>query len=75
MTAATTRTMAELIRMHRKAQGLSQRELGALFVPPIGQTTVAAWETGQNRPSIEQLPALAKHLKVSLDALLEPFQP
>ncbi len=59
--------IGERIRAARKAKNLSQDKLGE----KLGVTfqAVSTWERGEFVPDSEHLPALAKELDVSLDAL------
>lgn len=55
------------IKAARKAKGLSQEQLGEKL--GVSFQAVSTWETGKNIPDADHLPALAKELDVSLDAL------
>ena len=55
------------IREARKVKGLSQEKLGEKL--GVSFQAVSTWETGKNLPDTEHLPALAKELDLSLDAL------
>lgn len=60
--------IAENLRNFRKGMGLTQEDVAeAVFVAP---QSVSKWERGETAPDIELLPALAKLLGVSVDALL-----
>lgn len=60
--------IAENLRNYRKRLGLTQEDVAeAVFVAP---QSVSKWERGETTPDIELLPALAKLLRVSVDALL-----
>lgn len=60
--------IAENLRYFRKRMGLTQEQVAdAVFVAP---QSVSKWERGETTPDIELLPALAKLLGVSVDALL-----
>jgi len=60
--------IAENLRNYRKRLGMTQEELAqAVFVAP---QSVSKWERGETTPDIALLPALAKLLEVSVDALL-----
>lgn len=60
--------IAENLRNFRKRLGLTQEDVAeAVFVAP---QSVSKWERGETTPDIELLPALAKLLDVSVDALL-----
>ncbi len=55
------------IRSARKAKGMSQEQLGKKLGTSF--QAVSTWETGKFLPDSEHLPALAKELDLSLDAL------
>ena len=55
------------IREARTARGLSQEQLGEQL--DVSFQAVSSWETGKYIPDSEHLPALAKALDLSLDAL------
>lgn len=60
--------IAENLRNFRKRLGMTQEDVAeAVFVAP---QSVSKWERGETAPDIELLPALAKLLSVSVDALL-----
>ncbi len=60
-------TVGKRIREARKARGLSQEKLSELL--GVSFQAVSSWETGRFIPDAEHLPALAKELDLSLDAL------
>ena len=55
------------IREARQAEGLSQEQLGEKL--GVSFQAVSTWETGKFIPDSDHLPALAKTLNLSLDAL------
>ncbi len=55
------------IREARQARGLSQEQLGEKL--GVSFQAVSTWETGKFLPDSDHLPALAKELDLSLDAL------
>lgn len=61
-------TVGENIRKLRKAQGLTQAELGEKV--GASQKVIADYEAGGSRPPVERIPALARVLGVSADELL-----
>ena len=67
MTDEMKRLAGKRIRAARKAKGLSQEELGEKL--DISFQAVSTWETGKCVPDADHLPALAKELDLSLDAL------
>lgn len=52
----------------RRSEGMNQRELGEKL--GVGQTTVSAWERGQNEPDRETLFKMAKLFNASIDYVL-----
>jgi transcriptional regulator with XRE-family HTH domain len=63
-------TVGEKIQFYRKAQGMSQEELGKrLFV---SRQTVSLWEKDQTVPTIDNLMRLKEIFGVSLDKILSP---
>ena len=60
-------TVGKRIREARKVRGLSQEKLSELL--GVSFQAVSSWETGRFVPDAEHLPALAKELDLSLDAL------
>ena len=60
-----------ILRLRRK-QGLSQEKLGEEV--NVTRQTISNWELGVTMPNPEQLKALSKSLKVSIDELLENEQ-
>lgn len=62
-----TRT-GTLIRLHREAAGMSQRELGETI--EVAETTVWRWENGRVTPSLPALRRLADALGTTIDALI-----
>ena len=51
----------------RKAAQLSQAELAAML--NVGQSAIAAWETGVAYPNANKLPLIAEALNCSIDDL------
>ena len=51
----------------RKAAELSQKQLAASL--GVGQSAIAAWETGAAYPSADKLPLIADTLGCTIDAL------
>ena len=59
----TLRVWGRNISHARNEAGLTQEELGAMFVPVlVHQSTVARWEKGRIEPSLDHKLALAGHL-------------
>ena len=61
------KVIGERIKAARKVKGLSQDDLGNLL--GVSFQAVSSWETGKFIPDSDHLPALAKALDLSLDAL------
>ncbi len=59
--------IGERIKAARKRKGLSQEQLGEKM--GLSFQAVSSWETGKFIPDADHLPALAKTLDLSLDAL------
>jgi len=53
----------------RKAQDITQAQLGELL--GISQQTLNSYETGRRRVPVSQLRAIAQHLGVAVEALLD----
>lgn len=53
----------------RKAAKLSQTELASKI--GVGQSAIAAWETGVAYPSADKLPAIASALSCTIDELFQ----
>ena len=64
--------MGMLLRMHRKAAGLSQSELGE--AAGISFQQIQKYESGGNRVSISRLFVLAKALKLSPTQLITELE-
>ena len=73
MTTTTMPTLGGLIRAHRKAMGLTQKQLGERLNPPVLQTTVSSWEADTNEPGLRSLVQLQRVLKVRWEELLLPY--
>lgn len=56
------------IQEHRKAQGFTQEQLGALL--GVSAQAVSKWENGESAPDIGLLPSLCQALATSADGLL-----
>lgn len=61
-------TLGERIREKRKARGLTQKQLADHF--DISSVSVSEWERELSRPDADKLPALAVHLRTTVDYLL-----
>lgn len=60
--------IGEVIRKRRRECGISQVDLAAVM--GIGQSTVAMWENGKNKPSFKALEKLADVLGLTPDELM-----
>jgi SOS-response transcriptional repressor LexA len=60
--------IGEKIKTLRERCGLTLQEVGAPF--GISRSSVAGWESGDSKPGIDKLPALARMFNVSVDELL-----
>ena len=60
--------IGELLQELRKDRGLSQKEIGKLM--NLDPTTIGAYETGKNEPSLSAISFFAKFYGVSADYLL-----
>ena len=67
MTDEMRKRVGRRIRAARKEKGLSQEKLGEEL--EVSFQAVSSWETGKFLPDADHLPALAKALDISLDAL------
>jgi len=61
--------IAEALRILRKRKGLTQENLAERL--GVSRITVARWESGQRKPSTEQLLRLSKILEVPLTELIK----
>lgn len=59
----------EGIKIYRQKNGITQAALANIL--GVKQTTVAMWETNGSYPRAEMLPAIAKTLGCSIDALYD----
>ncbi|NLD88330.1 MAG: helix-turn-helix transcriptional regulator [Clostridiales bacterium] len=58
----------ERIKSLREEKGVSQTTLGKAI--GVGQSTVAMWENGKNKPEYVYLERIADYFRVSIDYLL-----
>lgn len=63
-------TFGQRVKELREDLDMSQTELGAAFDPPVGRGAVSKWESDTNKPSVDQLPTLARKLKTNLEYLV-----
>ncbi len=61
-------TFAERLKMLRIENNISQNQLSKNL--KISQSNISVWESGEQMPSAENLIALAKYFKCSVDYLL-----
>lgn len=66
--------VGEFIRKHREQSGLSQRELGLRFEPPVTTQFISNMERGVTPLPATHLPKLAALLKVSEKDLIQVIQ-
>lgn len=64
----TLKPAATLKRL-RERRGLTQAQLASRI--GVHRVTIATWETGRYRPSIDALPRLAKALNVKVTDLIK----
>jgi len=62
------KTMGEIISIHRKEKGLTQKGLGDRL--HITDKAVSKWERGIACPDIKTIPLLAEALDLSVEELL-----
>lgn len=63
---------AEMLRLARKAAGLTQRQVGEAcgYTGNSAERTVQHWESGRSYPPLEKIRALARALRVPLETLI-----
>lgn len=66
-------TLGEKLTQARKAAGLTQADVAAKL--NVSRQAVSRWESGQSKPSTENLLALGKLYGISLDQLLNAEEP
>ena len=59
--------MREALKELRKRAGLNQADVAAAL--DIQQSTVAMWESGENKPRADKLPEIAKLYNCTIDDL------
>ncbi len=59
-------SVAENIRKIRKEKGLTQKQLGELCIPKIGESTIRKYELGLLNPKIETIRKIASALEMNL---------
>lgn len=57
----------DALKNMRRAAGLTQAELADRL--GVGRSAVTMWETTKSRPNVDMLPAIAKALGCTIDAL------
>jgi transcriptional regulator with XRE-family HTH domain len=62
-------TLGEKLKEARKQAGLSQEQLAEQLI--ISRSAIAKWESDLGIPDIENLRALAEHLNISMESLLD----
>ena len=68
---SSNRSMGNRIREIRKSLHLSQDEFGKLFDPPLSQTSIYFYETGQREPNMSTLIQLSRLGNRSIDWILK----
>ncbi|HDS03210.1 MAG TPA: XRE family transcriptional regulator [Firmicutes bacterium] len=68
---SSNRSMGTRIREIRKSLHLSQDEFGKLFDPPLSQTSIYFYETGQREPNMSTLIQLSRLGNRSIDWILK----
>ncbi len=61
--------LADLIGKVRSTNELTQMSLGQLFQPPVTQSTIARWESGEQMPDRIHFPKIAYFLDLTPDEL------
>ena len=61
--------LAGLIARIRSTNELTQISFGQLFQPPVTQSTIARWESGEQKPDRIHFPKIAYFLDLTLDEL------
>jgi len=60
----------------REKAGITQKQLGARLEPPVSDVTISRYETGERRPDLDALAALAEALDIAPEDLYRhPDQP
>ena len=59
------------IKKIRKEKGLTQKQLGALCIPPIGESTIRKYELGLLNPKIETIKKIATALDMQLFEIID----
>jgi len=67
----SNQSMGKRIREIRKSLHLSQDEFGKLFDPPLSQTSIYFYETGQREPNMSTLIQLSRLGNRSIDWILK----
>ena len=65
-------TLGEKLKEARKQAGLSQEQLAEQLI--ISRSAISKWESDLGIPDIENLRALAEHLNISMESLLDDSQ-
>lgn len=64
-------SVASNIKKIRKEKGLTQKQLGALCIPPIGESTIRKYELGLLNPKIETIKKIAAALDMQLFEIID----
>lgn len=60
----------ERLKKLRTNRHMTQEELGAIFNPPLSQSTIGTYENGKRQPTLENLVVISKYFNVTTDYLL-----
>lgn len=60
----------ERLKQLRVKKHMTQDELGAIFNPPLAQSTIGTYERGVRQPSLENLVVISQYFNVTTDYLL-----
>jgi transcriptional regulator with XRE-family HTH domain len=60
----------ERLKKLRTNRHMTQEELGAIFNPPLSQSTCGTYENGKRQPTLENLVVISKYFNVTTDYLL-----
>lgn len=70
------RKLRLFIKEHREAAGLTQKQLAGRLGSTVSDVTVSRWETGERRPDLDALAAIAEAMgKDPIDLYHHPDEP
>lgn len=64
------KVFGERLKQLRVKRHITQDELGAIFEPPLAQSTIGTYERGVRQPSLENLVIISNYFNVTTDYLL-----